>query len=257
MYRIKYILICLFSVCCFQLFSQVEDSVSRAILGSLYETWDSAFTYNNWSRECSNWQINYSEGNPAPCATFSSDTNMINYSCALISDDITYGTGGYVGLKTRFQFDYLLKDLTASNTEFIILNLYCSTCLCFSDTISNNGSTEWIHYDKFFNDESSGYYSLEFEAYGQSSNNFAEWLIDNVQFDACSPLPQNISASAGITINYDLVSLDWNIPIVPSWGDYCNYHDRTFENCFASTYGGYGLAQLFRIEDFFVNLLIR
>jgi hypothetical protein len=155
MYLIKYIFVFIICINSLTLFAQNADSVSRPVYGSLFETWDSAFSYNNWTIECENWQIDSTEGNPAPCATFSSDTNITNYSCALISDEIIFGYGGPIGRKQRFQFDYKIIDNSSSGTEMLILKFHDGNETLFSDTLRNYNSTEWIHYNTFI-DLSSG-----------------------------------------------------------------------------------------------------
>lgn len=93
----------------------------------------------------------------------------------------------------------------------------------FSDTLRNYNSTVWTHYDTFL-DLPSGIIQIEFVACGESTENIDSWLIDNIEFNLCSPIPVNVKANVGITIQYDLVNLEWGILMCPGGGRLLSYY---------------------------------
>jgi hypothetical protein len=172
---------------------------------------------------------------------------MINYSIALISKDIQMPL--YYNLHHRVKFDYKLKDITMSKTEKLVIELL-SGDLYFTDTILNDGNTDWVHFNKFFPFKCIFDAKMIFTALGKSSANIHSWLIDNIVFEICSPTPIHVKGTVEISNQYDIVALKWAICLTPSGARPLGYSDGSFENGFASPDGGMGLGQLFRTSEF-------
>lgn len=228
--------------------AQTSDS-AKSLVG-LYETWDSGFVKNNWNVVCDDWNINLQQGNPEPCVVFSTDTNELNYSCILESDDIYLNSEIY-GLNYRFQFEYRLQNINPTHTEKLIIQLWELNQIFFEDTLSNGLSTNWVQFDQRFPHEPSGLpITIKFIATGENYGNINSWQIDNIQLRKCSPAPNRLKANVETGTQFNIIHLDWGINLHPGNGETIGFNDGTFENGFASTSGGYGLCQLFSPEHF-------
>lgn len=187
----------------------IEPDSSESERGFL-ETWDSAsFSYQDWTVECDAWQIDTVEGNPVPCAMFSSDSTLYNYSCSLISKEFLMVGGGGINYGLRIGFDLELVDSTFSNTEKLVLIIDDYGYLFFSDTIVNDGDIPWKAYDYYFTEDGAGIGRIKFKVIGENSHNVHSWLIDNIQVEICSQPPVCFAAQKESINNYDIIHLDW------------------------------------------------
>lgn len=216
-----------------------------------YEDWsEGTFEENEWDHaSCNNWIISEQEGNPAPSAVFSGSPNLSTYQCTLSS---CYFIGGSrLKYNTWLEFDLKLNDIGCDSSETLTIATWDGSQTRYIDQIFNNGSHDYIHKEYVIWSRISEFSnSLLFIAEGENSSNIEGWYIDNIELtQECNPPLQFMPT---YNENTGSVQLDW-IPPYITGPHFMGYNDGSFENGLASTYGGDGLGQLFRLEDFQIN----
>ena len=175
-----------------------------------FEPWDQGtFTYNDWlfNPEQGNWKIITTEGNPAPCAEFSSDPQRLDYSFALESIiidglDITCS-------KVWLDFTDRLQDSVNNSTEKLTVELYYNNRWNLIFEEKNSESHGWTNRHIDITPVSGKGFKFRFRANGANSANIVSWQVDNINVYAVCKPARNL---AGDALGLD-VHLTWSPPV--------------------------------------------
>jgi hypothetical protein len=173
------------------------------------ENWNSGnFYFLGWQFQPSfgNWIIDVNSGNPTPSASFEGSPGLTNYSFRVNSVSllgIPYHCADF-----SYSFDYKLEDVNPSGTEHLEIGVIMNDAVYPLDTLSNTGSTGWVH-EVFDIDQVAGYgFKVYFRAFGENSSRITRWLIDNIIVDKeCKPV-----TDLDYSVSGNLVDLSWNHP---------------------------------------------
>lgn len=149
------------------------------------------FLTNQWDAG-GNWLIEGQEGNPAPCAKFSSIPIVTDYSQSLTS----YWYNGDVSNSSEILLDFDLKltDNSIDSTEKIYVDVYRSSVWTNVAVYKNSQSSEWIRKSINITDAAYGdYFKVRFRAEGINTTNFQNWLVDNIHVYIKDPLPTTVN----------------------------------------------------------------
>ncbi len=212
------------------------------------ENWDLGnFQANEWDHSsCDNWEISGQNGNPLPSAEFKWDPPRMDYSCRLVSN-LIYGSHIIDG-ELWLHYEVMLEDRNENGSENFKVAIIRNDTVFSLSTYANNGDFDWIVNDILITDLAKGFdFKVAFIPNGESSININGWFVDNIHvYRKCRP-PQHLEGEF-----YDnpwRIELTWIEPYA-TIKEWFTYNDSTFENAFCSTNGGYGLAQLFDMEDY-------
>jgi hypothetical protein len=147
-----------------------------------------------------------------------------------------------------FDFDLKLIDRNGTADELMNVSVWENNNWHTIKSFSNKGSFDWTHYSIEITDIVKGKdFRVAFIATGDSSINIESWFIDNISVYRVCPSPVMVSAES--MWPEQKVKISWVAPY-SIIGEWMEYNDGSFENSFASTNGGSGLATLFRVADF-------
>ncbi len=212
-----------------------------------FEPWDlGTFEANVWEHgDCGNWVINAQVGDPAPSAEFKWDEPLTYYRCPLISYPLLGSE--IIDGDIFVDFDLKLDDRYETGNERLTLSLWIDGQFYNVDDWNNEGSFDWTTHSVEITTIAKGHdFRLAFIAEGDSSINIQAWYVDNIHVYRVCAAALNVESE-----NFDdeYVEITWVAPgtVVGEW---LSYNDGSFENGFASTNGGYGLGQLFVMDDF-------
>lgn len=222
----------------------VDYLVSYGFPIPFIEEWESGdFEENDWEVQCENWWVTTEEGIPEPTASFSGQPLLENYDCGLLS----YPMNGLEMADGKFTFDFDLKlDISEpAPTEKLIVRIWENGEWYGLDTIIATESFDWMNFQIETYEHTGTDFRIGFFCVGENSSFINSWQIDNVVIDWVCPPPRNLNTFVDdINPAYAVILLEWFFPRYYNvvWID---YSDGTYENAFASTDGGAGLAQLF------------
>ena len=228
----------------------VEVQVSYGYPLPFEENWDYGnFELNEWDHSaCSNWRINAQDGVPAPAAEFTWDDPLTAYRCPITSYPLL-GTEIIDG-DIFIEFDVKLDDRKENSSETLSLVVYENGNQHFITEFANEGDFDWTHHKFDITDQAKGNdFRVGFVAAGDSSLNIQGWFLDNIHVYRECPVPVQVESEFSDEAGDMHVEITWIAP-GSTIGEWLTYNDGSFENGFASTNGGYGLGQLFQIEDF-------
>ncbi|HPS63687.1 MAG TPA: hypothetical protein PLK82_11540 [Bacteroidales bacterium] len=178
-----------------------------------YEPWDlGTFTYQDWSflPAQGNWHVITSQGNPFPSAAFQGLPATLGYDFLLRSLQLPGKEWACASMS--FDFDVKLNDLAAGGTEKLLVQYFLNNQWFTVLELTNNGSTDWIHYSFDISDIAMQTSRIGFRAQGQNSQNIGSWLIDNILVQPHCFGPQ----SCGFVREWDTIHLFWQPPACDS-----------------------------------------
>ena len=226
----------------------VEVLISFGYPLPFFEGWEYGnFEINEWDHDaCSNWRINAQEGMPEPSAEFTWDDPLEFYRCPLLSHPLKGSE--IIDGDIYLDFDIKLIDRNGTADEFMNVSVWENNNWHTVKAFNNKGSYDWTHHSIEITDIVKGNdFRVAFVASGDSSVNIEAWFIDNINVYRVCPPPFMVNAE--YLWPEEKVEISW-IPPYSIIGEWMEYNDGTFENSFASTNGGSGLATLFQVEDF-------
>jgi hypothetical protein len=211
-----------------------------------FEDWENGtFEYNEWTTECDNWRVNGQIGNPLPSAEFQWDPLLTDYECGLISFPLL--AIDMIDGDIWLDFDLMLDSRfdTAVDEKFIVKVWENGVWHAVAEFI-NEGDMDWTsnHIDITAIAKGADF-RLGFFATGLNSVDIIGWYVDNIHvYRLCAPPFDLIAEHRYISVDEGEIKLSWTHPGAVE-GEWISYNDGTFENAFASTDGGAGIAQVF------------
>lgn len=160
------------------------------------ESWNSNnFTANNWTLEGGNkWTISQVAGNPAPSATFSSSTQLSNYSQSLVSKSL-------VGLNStlmKLKYDVSLDVAGTTTVNNMAVELWDgSGWLAIKNYSSAEGDLAWTRDDLDISAFANQEFRIRFRAYGENSADLLNWNIDNIEVTGSEPAQEQANCILG------------------------------------------------------------
>jgi hypothetical protein len=171
------------------------------------EHWDSEdFETNGWTFEPGqgNWLINALEGSPAPCVEFNYTPAAVNYSYALISQELDARS---FTENLILHFDLYLLNYAPTGNEKMRVDVWSGNEWTNIAEFSNLNSIPWTNYAIDITSLTAGRFTrLRFVAHGQNSFNIDNWRIDNISVALASSIsvnPKQIQTSLHIGVIYD------------------------------------------------------
>jgi hypothetical protein len=179
-----------------------------------YEPWDQAsFAYQQWSfaPNQGNWSISTAVGDPVPCADFSWEPVVTNYSTSLITPNINASM--YTCATIYCDFDLKLADLHATGTEKLDVEVSTSAGVWISKAeYSDSGSFNWTLKHVNISAVMGKAFQLRFRANGANSGNILHWYVDNINIYAVCIPPKTLTGKE----NQFVTSLTWHSPKCPA-----------------------------------------
>ncbi|MDZ7743018.1 MAG: carboxypeptidase regulatory-like domain-containing protein [Bacteroidota bacterium] len=219
------------------------------------EDWESGtFTDKNWTVQCDNWDINTILGNPGNCAEFRWDPIIENYDCGILTFPLL-GSDVYDG-DIYLDFDLKIDDrFDTVDTEKLMVRVWADGVWTDMEEFTAEGDMDWEPQRIDITEVAKGYdFTLGFFAVGENSINIDGWYIDNiVVYQLCAEPADLTSEKIFDNGSTWIIELNWLSP-QPSNAYWMSYNDGTFENAFASTDGGAGLAQMFTPGEYPVTI---
>lgn len=223
------------------------------------ENWDSAsFTTNHWTFPWmqGNWTILTNQGYPQPCAAFTGSPSQSNYTYSLRSPwfDATDLTCDNIYLG----FDLRLDDITYTGTEKLRVEIEHDSVIKTVAVFYNNSSLDWQNQLLNIIGVEGKLFRVRFIAYGQSSNNIIQWMIDNITITRKCKTPENYYGWSNYNCSACIVNLVWTRPSCTTTGILMNFifDDGTPETGWRINPGVTGwLGNEFLIASFYSGLL--
>jgi hypothetical protein len=191
----KHLFFALAVVFSFQLAAQTNcrnDTTSIPFI----ENWSSgSFETNYWETTSGNWVVNLNIGNEAPSANFQNSPLLTDYaevitSVNLVGDTIIEGD-------IWFEFDMKLEDISASETEKLLVKLYDGSEWTNLYMQKNKGSFDWKHFKLNISSLAKNHiFQIQFEALGQNTNNIQNWFVDNIKVSKICMPPKKLDGDA-------------------------------------------------------------
>jgi hypothetical protein len=176
------------------------------------------FTFQNWTRvnvpatQASNWSVNTTVGNAAPCADFSWQPMINTYDQSLVSPIIN--AGPYTCAKIWFDFDYKLVDRNATGHEMVDMDVYYDGAWHNKGQVANNGSVDWTPKHIDITVVKGKGFQVRFRATGAHSNDILHWYFDNINIYAmCKPATNLVGDAVAMDAH-----LNWKAPKCGSAG---------------------------------------
>ena len=212
-----------------------------------YEPWDQAsFGYQQWSFSPNqgHWSINSAVGDPVPCADFTWEPVVTNYSTSLITPNIN--ASAFTCANIFCDFDLKLADLHATGTEKLDVEVSTSagvwmTKAEYSDSGSFNWTLKHVNISAVFGKA----FQLRFRANGANSGNILHWYVDNIHIYAVCIPPTVLTGKQAQFIT----SLTWHSPKCPAA---CGLKTYVYDDGTADdglTGYGYGFGNYFPIGN--------
>ncbi|MCX6285874.1 MAG: T9SS type A sorting domain-containing protein [Bacteroidetes bacterium] len=148
----------------------------------MFEHWDQGtFAFNDWRfvPGQSNWNIQLSQGNPAPTAAFKGSPGLRNYDITLKST--IRDSHPWLCANMYLDFDYQLSDISANGTELLTAGYFNDSGWHPVYQISNHGTTGWIHEKIDISVAMGPGIQVGFKVSGNNSSNIEKWSIDNIK----------------------------------------------------------------------------
>ncbi|MCX6305233.1 MAG: T9SS type A sorting domain-containing protein [Bacteroidetes bacterium] len=142
------------------------------------EPWDiGTFAFQNWS-PVGHWTMNTGIGNPAPCADFTWQPAIANYSQELKSEVID--ASAWTCAAIWLDFDLKLIDRNNTGKEKLTIDLYYNNSWHQKLEVTNNGSTNWIPKHIDISSVKGKSFRIRFVANGVNSADILHWYVDNI-----------------------------------------------------------------------------
>ncbi|MBL7137232.1 MAG: T9SS type A sorting domain-containing protein [Bacteroidales bacterium] len=187
-----------------------EITIMCSIPPIFCEYWDQAsFAYHDWSFHPGqgNWSITTVEGYPAPAATFTGIPADTNYTYIMMNIQIM--SWPFTCATFHVDFDIRLDDINSTGTEKLAVELFYNEMWHLIDLFDNTGSFGWESYHYEIPDAGGGIMKIRFRAFGENSEDIANWYLDNI---CVVPICNPPLSPSGIYNGQDVI-LSWHPPI--------------------------------------------
>jgi hypothetical protein len=142
------------------------------------ETWDGgSIGYQGWTGD-SNWVYDPADGNPAPCAEFTWQPVLTNYTSSLTST--TIDCSGWSCATIWLDFDFMLNDQSMGGTEKLDVDCFWDYSWHRVAEMKNTGSVGWTSEHIDITNAAGQGMKVRFRANGLSTSNIFDWYIDNI-----------------------------------------------------------------------------
>jgi hypothetical protein len=187
----------------------VSVSVSCGYKLPFTEEWTQAnFGYQDWTfmPNQGNWSISTAVGDPTPCADFSWDPVVTNYSQSLVSP--TIDATPWTCADIFCDFDVKLVDRNATGNEKLDIDVLKNGNWMNKLEIANNGSVDWTLKHVDISTVKGKAFMVRFRANGVNSSDILHWYVDNIHiYGECHP-PQTLTGHQ----NQFTTTLTWTAP---------------------------------------------
>lgn len=177
------------------------------------EHWDSGnFTQNGWTPDGPGWDIDSGNGNPMPCAVFSPDSTIENYSSFLLS----YPFCGDSLSEGSMWLDYDISLLSNQPTGLEILqadiwNWNSQDWTTLMEYTNLNGNIAWTSEHININPQAlKKIFKIRFLAKGANSGDISKWSLDNISIYRECGSPTDLATE--VVPAGPSVILNWNAP---------------------------------------------
>ncbi len=152
-----------------------------------FEPWTGgSFEFNGWQAAPGHWSINTGIGNTAPCADFTWQPAITNYSQAFTSDVINASPWNCA--KIWLDFDVKLVDRNNTGKEKLTVELFYAGIWHQKLEVTNNGSTSWVLKHLDISAVKGKSFRVRFVAHGLNSADILHWYVDNIHaYGMCNP----------------------------------------------------------------------
>ncbi|MDP1545838.1 MAG: hypothetical protein Q8L87_07435, partial [Anaerolineales bacterium] len=151
-----------------------------------YEPWtNGTFTFQSWA-PTGHWTMNTGIGNPAPCADFTWQPAIANYTQALTSPIIN--ATAWTCAKIWLDFDIKLIDQNPTGKEKLTVDIFYGGSWHQKLQVTNNGSTNWLPKHIDISAVVGKSFRIRFVASGVNSADILHWYVDNIHaYGICTP----------------------------------------------------------------------
>ncbi len=171
-----------------------------------FEPWTpGTFTFQNWA-PTGHWTMNTGIGNSAPCADFTWQPAIANYSQALTSEVID--ASPWTCASIWLDFDLKLIDHNNTGKEKLTIDLYYNNAWHQKLEVTNNGSTNWVPKHIDISTVKGKSFRMRFVANGVNSADILHWYVDNIHAYGVCKAP---SALHGVQSHFT-TTLTWTAP---------------------------------------------
>jgi hypothetical protein len=189
-----------------------------------FEPWDQdSFTYQQWtfSPNQGHWSLTTALGDPLPCADFTWQPVITNYSTSLVTPVIN--ASAWTCADMFCDFDLKLVDLHATGTEKMDIDVLVGGNWTNKGEFADSGSYDWSLKHININAVMGKAFQLRFRANGANSGNILHWYVDNIHiYGVCRP-PTLLTGKE----NQFTTTLTWHSPKCPAS---CGLKNYTFDN---------------------------
>jgi hypothetical protein len=152
------------------------------------ETWDQGtFTNHNWelSSPDTNWVVNTTYGNPAPCADFYWQPLATNFSQSLTSDTIDATAWSCASI--WLDFDLKVDSYNSTGNEKMDIEVSRDSTWHLCTEVANTASTEWVSYHVKLTGVMNQLFRIRFVVHGVNSAEVFHWYLDNIHvYGSCN-----------------------------------------------------------------------
>jgi hypothetical protein len=144
-----------------------------------FETWDGGFTPNMWTLEGGiNWNISYTDGNPAPSVMFNWSPNVTNYEQTLTSMEFELANAP----QTSMYYDIYLDNYGTTTVNSIAAEVWDGSGWTILSVFDNQGGNiPWTNIGDDISWLSGENVKIRFRAFGEDSYDINQWNIDNIK----------------------------------------------------------------------------
>lgn len=181
----------------------------------VFEDWGSGSFGSFWDPG-DNWVINGQHGNDPPCAEFTWDPIMQDYSSGLISSAINGISGNakndpYIDGQFILKFDVFLDNVNATGNEFLKVEVWSEGEWNLVFQFSNsNGNIDWETTEVDITRFALGHiFKIRFMAEGQVSSDILSWYIDNISLERVCYPPYDMMI---VPVAEDAIYVNWRPP---------------------------------------------
>jgi hypothetical protein len=195
------------------------------------EHWDSGnFTQNGWILDDPGWDIDYGNGNPMPCAVFSPDTVLENYSSVLVSYPFCGDSLSEGDIWIDYDISLLSNQPTGLETLQVEIWNWSSQSWTTKKEYSNlNGNIAWTSEHININPQSlKKIFKIRFLAKGVNSGDIEKWYLDNISIYRECGSPTDLASEA--VAEQSAIILNWKPPQTYWIDQWIHWDDGVFNN---------------------------
>jgi hypothetical protein len=189
-----------------------------------FEPWDQdLFTYQQWTFAPTqgHWSLTTALGDPLPCADFTWQPVITNYSTSLITPPIN--ASAWTCADIWCDFDLKLIDLHATGSEKMDIDVMVNGIWTNKGEFGDSGSYDWSLKHININAAMGKSFQVRFRANGANSGNILHWYVDNIHiYGVCRPPTLLVGHENQFT-----TTLTWHSPKCPSS---CTLKTYTYDN---------------------------